>query len=154
VAVSTRGSCIMPALLATATVLNGILAGANADRLLVGIPALRKLGPLTWGAYSRHADLSPTGVVFYPTLAIGGTLLTIAEAVRTRRGDVTVAAACATAGLLMTFKAGPHMLAVRNLGNEPVPLQQRMDGFEFWSRIRGALQVGAFVACAISAARS
>jgi len=43
--------------------LNGILAGANADRLLVGIPALHKLGPLTWADYSRNADLAPTGIV-------------------------------------------------------------------------------------------
>src|SRR5438552_2848787 len=144
----------MRSLLAAAATLNGILAGANADRLIVGIPALRKLGPLTWGDYSRNADLAPSGIVFYPTLAIGGTLLTIAAAARMRRGVVTVAAASAAAGLLLTFKAGPNMLAVRKLGNDAVALQRRMDGFEYWSRLRGALQIGAFVASVCALTRS
>ena len=46
----------------------------------------------------------------------------------------------------MTFKAGPHMLAVRHLGDDTAALQKRMDDFVFWSRIRAALQIGAFVA--------
>src|SRR5437763_14842590 len=109
----------MRPLLATAAILNGLLAGANADRLLVGIPALRKLGPVTWGEYSRNADLAPSGMVFYPTLAIGGTILTIAAACSGRlqpaeRGmkpaPTHTAAILALAGLLLTFKAGPNML--------------------------------------------
>ena len=144
----------MRPLLGAATVLNGILAGANADRLLVGIPALRKLGPVTWGDYSRNADLAPTGMVFYPTLAIGGTLLTIAAATRSRQSAAIAAALSATAGLLLTFKAGPNMLAVRHLGNDADALQQRMDGFEYWSRLRGALQIGAFVASVCALTRS
>ena len=146
----------MRTLLGAATVLNGLLAGATADRFLIGIPAFRKLGPITWGEYSRHADLSPTGAAFYPTLAIGGTILTIADAVRSRQPAVTVAAAAALAGLLFTFKAAPNMLAVRHLGNDTVALRERMDDFVFWSSFRGALQAGAFLACvcALSASKS
>jgi hypothetical protein len=155
----------MRALLAAATTLNGILAGANADRLIVGIPALRKLGPLMWADYSRNADLAPSGMVFYPTLAIGGTVLTIAASVAApasgagrRPGAAAatqIAAGCALAGLLLTFKAAPNMLAVRHLGGDAEALQRRFDGFLYWSRLRGALQIGAFVAgiCALSATR-
>src|SRR5881227_2595655 len=129
----------MRTLLAAATILNGLLAGANADRLLVGIPALRKLGPVTWGEYSRNADLAPTGIVFYPTLAIGGTILTIAAACsgRLKPAPTQIAAVLALAGLLLTFKAGPNMLAVRKLGDDAEALQRRMGGFEYWSRWRG-----------------
>jgi hypothetical protein len=137
----------MRTLLGAATVLNGLLAGATADRFLIGIPALRKLGPLTWGQYSRHADLSPAGAAFYPTLAIGGTILTIADAVRSRQPMATVAAASALAGLLFTFKAAPNMLVVRHLGNDAKALQKRMDKFVYWSTFRGTLQVAAFFAC-------
>ena len=151
----------MRTLLAAATILNGLLAGANADRLIVGIPALRKLGPLTWGEYSRHADLAPSGMAFYPTLAIGGTLLTIAASVAAPASDAgrrpgAAAATLAAAGLLLTFKAGPNMLAVRHLGNDADALQQGLDRFEYWSRLRGALQIGAFIAgvCALSDSRS
>ena len=150
-------------LLGAATILNGFLAGATVDRLAVGIPALRKLGPLTWGDYSRNADLSVRGAMLYPTLAIGGTILTIAASVAApasgadRRPGAAAAtraaAALATAGLLMTFKAAPNMLAVRHIDRrDAAALQQRMDAFVFWSKIRGALQIGAFLAgvCALS----
>ena len=137
----------MRTLLGAATILNGILAGATADRFLVGAPALRKLGPRIWAEYSRHADLAPTGIVFYPTLAIGGTILTIAAATRDRRA--MPAAALAVAGLLMTFKAGPHMLAIRHLHDESA-LQHHLDEFVRWSKLRGALHVGAFLAAVLA----
>lgn len=133
----------MRTLLGAAAILDGILAGATADRFLVGIPALRKLGTRTWAEYSRHADLAASGMAFYPTLAIGGTILTIAAATRDRRA--VPAAALAAAGLLITLKAGPNMLAVRHLDDEAA-LQQRLDEFVRWSKLRGALQVGAFLA--------
>ena len=137
----------MRPLLAAATVLNGILAGATADRFLVGIPALRKLGPRIWAEYSRRADLAPSGMAFYPTLAIGGTILTIAAAMRDRRA--IPAAALAAAGLLVTLKAGPHMLAIRHLHDEAA-LQHHLDEFVRWSKLRGALQIGAFLAAVIA----
>ena len=137
----------MRTLLGAATILNGILAGATADRFLIGIPAFRKLGPVSWGEYSRHADLSPAGAAFYPTLAIGGTILTVADAARRPRPVAIAAAASALAGLLFTFKAAPNMLAVRHLDDDADALQQRMDDFVYWSTFRGALQIAAFLAC-------
>ena len=54
-----------------ATAFGGILSGATADRMIVQIPALNELGVRTWADFSRHADLSPRGLAFYPTVAIG-----------------------------------------------------------------------------------
>src|SRR5438552_9830725 len=134
----------MRTLLAAATTLNGLLAGANADRLFIQLPAFRKTGPRAWAEFSRHADLAPSGMMFYPTLAIGGTLLSIAASVAApasgagRRPGAAAAtrfaAVLATAGLLLTIKAAPNMLQVRHLGHDAEALQQRFDGFEFWSR--------------------
>src|SRR5438105_6738646 len=140
-------SCIMRTLLGSATILNGILAGATADRFVVGIPALRKLGVRTWAEYRRHADLAPAGMAFYPTLAIGGTILMIAAATRDRRA--IPAAVLAAAGLLVTFKAAPNMLAIRDLDDERA-LRRRLDEFVRWSGLRGALQVGTFLTAAIA----
>jgi len=137
----------MRTLLGAAAILNGLLAGATADRFFVGIPALRKLGARTWAEYSRHADLSVRGAVFYPTLAIGGTILTVAAAVRDRHA--IPAAALAAAGLLVTLKAAPNMLAVRHL-HDDAALQRRLDEFVHWSKLRGALQAGAFLAAVIA----
>jgi len=52
----------------------------------------------------------------------------------------------AVSGRLMTFLAGPHMLSVPRLINDPAGLQRALDGFVFWGDIRGALQALAFVA--------
>jgi|ERR1051325_3361969 hypothetical protein len=145
----------MRTLLGAAAILNGLLAGATADRFLIGIPAFRKLGPITWAEYSRRADLSFRGAAFYPTLEIGGTMLSVAAAVRSRQPIVAATAATALAGLLFTFKAAPNMLAVRNI-NDAEELRRRMDDFTYWSTFRGALQVAAFVAgvCALTTDRA
>jgi hypothetical protein len=56
----------------SATLANGLLAGGDVDRWLVGMPAWQSVGVLGWANYSRLADLG-NGFVLYPILAIGGT---------------------------------------------------------------------------------
>jgi len=138
-----------------ATLANGLLAGGDVDRWLVGMPAWQSVGLLAWANYSRSADLG-NGFVLYPILAIGGTLLSLAAAVIfMRQGQhervvaipVYVAAALAVAGLLVTFKAAPFMLSLRHIGNEDVGLlQDAFDGFRLWGGVRTVLQTLAFVA--------
>jgi len=87
-------------------------------------------------------------------LAIGGALLSLAAAVslilepkrsRLLTTAVSMAAALAIGGLLLTLKAAPFMLSLRTIGNDNVAgLQQAFNGFWFWSAIRGVLQVLAF----------
>ena len=132
-------------LAAAATAFGGILAGATFDRGVVGLPALYQLGPKVWADYSRHADLSIRGAAFYPTLAIGNTVLSIATAAAAPKNRAAkVAAALAIGGLIMTVKAAPNMLRVRHLGDDESSIREAMRGFTFWSAIRGACQVAAF----------
>ena len=132
---------------AAATAFSGVLAGATFDRGLVGMPALYQLGPKAWAEYSRHADLSIRGAAFYPTLAFGNTILSIATAIAAPKNrPAKVAAALAITGLLMTIKAAPNMLRVRHLGDDEAAIREAMRGFAFWSAIRGACQIGAFAA--------
>src|ERR1043166_7537767 len=48
-----------------ATILGGLLAGGNFDRLAIQMPAWRGLAPRAWAEYSRRADLR-NGIVVYP----------------------------------------------------------------------------------------
>jgi hypothetical protein len=132
-----------------ATAFGGVLAGINVDRMIVQFPALRKLGPETWGNYSRNADLAATGMTLYPLVGIGHAALSVAIAAspdrRSRTAAIT-AAGLALGGMALTFKAAPFMLSVRKIGNDTVALERARHGFNYWSRIRAACQIGAFAA--------
>ena len=137
----------------SAALANGLLAGGDIDRWLVGMPAWQSVGILAWANYSRSADLG-NGFVLYPILAIGGTLLSLAAVVVfIRKGKhervvaipVYTAAALAVAGLLMTLKAAPFMLSLGHIGNEDTAsLQHAFDGFKLWGGVRTVLQALAF----------
>src|SRR5437762_685408 len=137
------------ALLLAATSVNGLLAGANVDRLSVQLPAFKRLGADDWGRFSRVADLSLNGIIVYPTEGIGGALLTIASALsfmrdgampRNARAPIAVATAGVIGGMALTFKAGPNMLRVRH----DTDLNDAFRRFRFWNTIRGACQILAF----------
>jgi hypothetical protein len=142
-------------LLVAATFIGGLLAGFNLDRSLVHNPAWRELGPASWAAYSRHADLNVRAALLYPFLGIGMALLGCAAAVRFYRDrggprsaaiPIYATAILAASGLMVTFLAAPNMLSVPRLADDPVGLQKAMEGFIFWGDIRGLLQTLAFFA--------
>jgi hypothetical protein len=136
-----------------ATLTNGLLAGGDVDRWLVGMPAWQSVGVVGWANYSRLADLG-NGSVLYQILGIGGTLLSLVAVVIFMRQakqervvaiPVYAAAVLAVAGLLMTFKAAPFMLSLRHIGNGDVAsLQHAFDGFRLWGGVRSVLQTLAF----------
>jgi hypothetical protein len=140
-------------LIVAATLLDGILAGGDVDRWLVGMPAWQTVGAVGWANYSRLADLG-NGLVLYPLLAIGGTLLSVGAAVsfaRREKREISVgipiyaAATLAIIGLLLTLKAAPFMLSLRHIGNEDAAtLQHAFDQFEFWGGLRAVFQTLAF----------
>lgn len=141
-------------LLAAATIMSGILAGAVVDRALVGGPAWHALGAEAWAQFSRRADLGP-GLIAYPIEAIGATLLLVAAAVsahfeRCARIGLALPLAAAVTfsllGLLLTLKAAPIMLSLGSA--EPaVPLQHAFEAFFFWGLyVRGAVDVLTFFA--------
>ena len=140
-------------LIVGATLLDGILAGGDIDRWVVGMPAWRTVGVVAWANYSRSADLG-NGLILYPALAISGTFLSLAAAVsfaRQRRHanfvaiGIYAAATLALSGLVITFKAAPFMLSLRYFRNgDEALLQQAFDGFELWGGVRAVLQTMAF----------
>jgi hypothetical protein len=48
---------VIISLAVVATVFSGALAGLSIDRMVVALPAWRRVGLLGWANFSRHADL-------------------------------------------------------------------------------------------------
>src|SRR5438105_13243345 len=71
-------------LLVAATLVGGLRAGAKVARALVAMPAWQQVGPESWAAFSRHADLG-NGFVLYPVEAVGAALLILGATVSVRR---------------------------------------------------------------------
>jgi hypothetical protein len=139
-------------LVAAATVVGAILVGGMVDRVIVAGPAWRELGPEAWREYSRHADLD-AGLIAYPLEGIGAALLTLAAAVSHRfdrpPGPIRTALYLSTAGylagLLLTLKAAPIMLALGNPGDHLGPATAFAD-FYFWGLyLRGTLDAAALL---------
>src|SRR5258708_21580582 len=138
-----------------ATLIHSFTGAAGVSRALIEMPAWQKTGPLSWAAFSRHADLGPVGNVLYPLIGFAGAFLSIGGAISFHRDPTApksaampfnMAALMSIGGLLVTIKAAPNMLRVRHLGDDEAALQEAMDGFEFWGGIRTIFQGLAFVA--------
>jgi hypothetical protein len=139
-----------------ATLAGGLLAGLNVNRALVEMPAWQHTGAIPWANFSRHADLSTVGALFYAIGAFAGAILSIGTALSFRGRShgqphsaaipIYGAVPMAIGGLLITTQAAPIMIGVRDLGDDAMALQQALNGFQFWGNIRGVFQVLAFVA--------
>jgi hypothetical protein len=138
-----------------AAIVNGLLAGGNVDRAIVARPAWSGIGLVAWAEYSRHADLG-NGQMFYPAMAIGGTLLCIVAAILFLRagrvpGDaawpVLLGAGLMVICLPISFVAAPFILSLRHIDNQDVTaLRGAFDGSFFWGRFQMALHVLSFFA--------
>lgn len=53
-----------------ALVADGLLAGLSLDKVIVQLPAPRKIGVTAYAAYARAADLG-NGIAFYPAVGVG-----------------------------------------------------------------------------------
>lgn len=143
----------MRLLLILSTFVSGLLAGGNIDRAFVAMPAWQQIGATSWAEFSRHADLG-NGLILYPAEAFGGALLTLAAAImfhfdrsvpRTAVFPLYAAVLFAAGGLVLTVKAAPIMLGIRDL-DDPAALQRAFEGFWYWGNLRAVSQVMAFVA--------
>jgi hypothetical protein len=138
-----------------AAAIDGLLAGLNVDRMVVQMPAWRRVGVRAWAAYSRQADLR-NGLFLYPAEGIGGTALSIATAVAVRLDAAgpreaslpsLVAAMLTIAGLAATVRAAPKMASLRRIDDgDDYKLQTAFDGFLRWGSVRAVCQVLAFAA--------
>jgi len=53
---------------------DGILAGLSLDKVIVQLPARRRIGITAYAAYARAADLG-NGIAFYAAAGVGGAAL-------------------------------------------------------------------------------
>jgi hypothetical protein len=119
------------------------------------MPAWRTVGPVGWAIFSRQADLG-NGLLLYPIMAIGGTLLCVIAAVllissplrpRSAQVPIFIGAALMILALPLSMRAAPFMLSLKRIGDGNVGLlAQAFSGFEFWGRLQGIFHLGAFAA--------
>jgi hypothetical protein len=106
-----------------ALVADGILAGLSLDKVIVQLPARRRIGVTAYVAYARAADLG-NGIAFYAAVGAGAAVLTLAAfAVAASRGAPgAVTGMLAAAALLslvhsaMTARAAPTMFQIGRAG--------------------------------------
>ena len=146
------GSVGWISLVAVATAVDGLLAGASLDASIKQLPARHRIGVRAFSAYSRAADLG-TGLFWYAALGISGALLTVAAAVwalapglAVRQSlPVLVAGGLAIAHSLTTARAAPINWSQRAAEGEPA-LASVFQRFERWQTVRVTLQLATFLA--------
>jgi hypothetical protein len=106
--------------LVAATVANAVACGATLDQTFKQLPARHRIGAAAYVAYARAADLS-NGLIWYPIMGIGATLLSIAAVVTGlidhRTGERTAALIVLAVGTALftaaTARAAPTLLTLR-----------------------------------------
>ncbi len=141
-----------------ALVADGLLAGLSLDKVIVQLPARRRIGAVAYAAYARSADLG-NGVAYYAALGVSAAALTIAAfataAARGSSGAVTglLAAAAALSVLhsIATGRAAPTMFKIGRAEDTQAALAPLLARFARWSAARAALQAATLITVAIAA---
>lgn len=135
-----------------AAALNGLLAGASLDQSIKQLPARQRMGAIAFSAYSRAADLSSNGIIWYAVLGIGSALLTIVAAIATfvagnlQTLPILLAAILSVLHSIATMQAAPTNFSQRKVANDEAALTAVFNKFERWQTIRVILQVLTFIA--------
>lgn len=137
---------------------DGLLAGLSLDKVIVQLPARRRIGAIAYAAYARSADLG-NGVAYYAVVGVGAAALTIAAfaaaAARSSPGAVTglLAAAAALSVLhsIATGRAAPVMFKIGRAEDTQAALAPLLASFARWSAARAALQAATLITIAIAA---
>ena len=139
-------------LLAAATVVDGVLAGASFDQSIKQLPARHRLGMRAFSAYSQASDQA-NGLVWYAGLGIGSALLTIAAAAWAltlslpidRLLPVILAGGFAIAHSMTTARAAPINWSQRAVSDDEVALTRIFQRFARWQALRATLQLATFL---------
>jgi hypothetical protein len=147
---------VITGLAITAGLFSGVLAGVSIDRMVVALPAWRRVGLRSWADFSRQADLG-NGRVLYPLLGLAAPACSVAaaasfhfafDAPHDAAFPVYASAALGIARVLATARAAPHMLRAARLDEDNLmELDRAFGGFERWHSIRTIFQAAAFGAC-------
>jgi hypothetical protein len=142
-----------------ALVADGILAGLSLDKVIVQLPARRRIGVAAYAAYARAADLGH-GVAFYAAVGVGAAALTLAAfAVPTALGapGAVTGLLAAAAGLSLlhsaaTGRAAPTMFQIGRADDTDAALTPLLARFARWSAVRAAVQTATLIVVAIAVA--
>lgn len=142
-----------------ALVTNGLLAGLSLDKVIVQLPARRRIGATAYAAYARAADLG-NGIAFYPAVGVGAAALTIAAfavavalgAAGAVTGLLAAAAALSLLHSAATGRAAPTMFQIGRAGDSDGALTPLLTRFARWSAARAALQTATLIVVAIAIA--
>src|SRR5215471_4925356 len=155
-----NGSDVLAVLLIAAALVNGLIAGASLDRLVVQLPARRKIGVPAYSAYSIAHELKGVGLIWYPVLGIGSALLTIVAAVVAAASGIALlngspiylAALAAVMHSVVTARAAPLNFRQRSAQGDEAELARIIDSFEKWHAVRAVLQLAGFVGTVVALA--
>ena len=139
-------------LLAVTVVVVGLIAGASFDVAVVKLPTRNRIGSVAYANFARGNDLG-NGLVVYPALGILAVLLVLGTAISTYRTNpsqavmvpLVLAIAGTVAHSVITAKAAPIMLSLRQTADEEPILRAKLDRFAFWHGLRTAFQISTFV---------
>lgn len=139
-------------LLAIATAVDGLLAGASLDQSIKQLPARHRIGMRAFSAYSRASDQA-NGLLWYVPLGAGGALLTLAAAIwalgLSLRAEQVVplllAGGLAIAHSLTTARAAPINWSQLTVADDEVALARIFQRFERWQTLRAILQLATFL---------
>jgi hypothetical protein len=138
-------------LLAIATAVDGLLAGASLDQSIKQLPARHQIGMRAFSAYSRAADQA-NGLLLYVLLGVGGAVLTLAVAgwslalalPAAQTLPVLLAGGLAIAHTLTTARAAPINWSQRAVAGDEGALALVFRRFELWQSARAVLQLLTF----------
>ncbi len=146
-------------LLAIATAVNVLWAGAVTFRVLIDLPARHRLGPTAFAELSRATDLD-RGLILYPVAAISSGVLAGAacfvaarmRAPRFVRAETAAAALACALVLVVTAWAAPIMFHI-GAATDPEVLTRLADRFALLTNLRAVFADLAALAlfCALSA---
>lgn len=142
-------------LLAIATTVDGLLAGASLDQSIEQLPARHRIGVRAYSEYSRASHVG-NGRFWLIPLGIGGAVLTLAAAIWAlklnlpgyRSLPMFLAGGLAIAHTLSTVKAASMNLIQWKTGTDDVALANVLDRFARWQALRASLQFLTFAASA------
>lgn len=140
-----------------ALVADGLLAGLSLDKVIVQLPARRRIGAVAYAAYARSADLG-NGIAYYAVAGTGGAALTIAAfAAAAARGSsaavtglLASAAALSVLHSIATGRAAPVMFKIGRAEDTQAALAPLLARFARWSAARAALQAATLVTVAVA----
>ncbi len=137
-------------LVAAATALDGIAAGASLDQSIKQLPARHRIGVVAFSAYNRAADMGTGGLIFYAGVGICGFVLALVVAALAFFQQISpvyavpiyLAAGFWVLHMLITLtRAAPTLLSQRRHEKDEEALVAIFDRFERWQTVRVLMDV-------------